>query len=144
MTDGAKQTSTDQFWQGAAFTPDGALVVSYYDRSYGNDNTTGFSDITVSASHDRVTFAHKRVTSSSMPPPTQFAGQFMGDYAGIDVTAHHRVPDLGRHPHRRRVPVPRHRNPDGRRPPSAPARRRTRRSPTTRTSSWPECPSPNK
>ena len=56
----------------------------YYDRSYGDDNTTGYSDITVSASHDRVTFAHKRATSSSMPPPTQFAGQFYGDYAGID------------------------------------------------------------
>ena len=87
VTDGAKQTTTDQFWQGTAFAPGGALVVSYYDRSYGTDNSTGFSDITVSASHDRTTFAHKRVTSSSMPPPTQFAGQFMGDYAGIDVTA---------------------------------------------------------
>jgi hypothetical protein len=86
ITDGARQTSTDQFWQGAAFTSTGILVASYYDRSYGDDNTTGYSDITVSASHDRVTFAHKRVTSASMPPPTQFAGQFYGDYAGIAVT----------------------------------------------------------
>jgi hypothetical protein len=86
VTDGPRQTSTDQFWQGAAFTPTGTLVASYYDRSYGDDNTTGYSDITVSASHDRVTFAHKRATSSSMPPPTQFAGQFYGDYAGITVT----------------------------------------------------------
>ena len=87
VTDTARQASTDQYWQGAAFAPGGTLVVSYYDRSYGTDNSTGYSDITVSASHDKVTFAHKRVTSSSMPPPTQFAGQFMGDYAGIDVTA---------------------------------------------------------
>jgi hypothetical protein len=86
VTDGPRQTSTDQFWQGAAFTSTGILVASYYDRSYGDDNTTGYSDITVSASHDRVTFAHKRATSASMPPPTQFAGQFYGDYAGIAVT----------------------------------------------------------
>ena len=32
-----------------------ARRVSYYDRSYGDDNTTGYSDITVSASHDRTT-----------------------------------------------------------------------------------------
>ena len=86
VTDTAKQATTDQFWQGATITPNGTLVVDYYDRSYGNDNTTGYSDITVSASHDRVTFAHKRVTSSSNPPPTQFNGQFMGDYIGIDAT----------------------------------------------------------
>jgi hypothetical protein len=87
VTTGRNQGSTDQFWQNAAFTPNGTFVVSYYDRSYGNDNTTGFSDITVSATHNNVTFAHKRVTSSSMPPPTQFNGQFYGDYAGLDVTA---------------------------------------------------------
>ena len=51
-----KQASTDQYWQGAAFAADGTLVASYYDRSYGTDNTTGYSDITVSASHDQVTF----------------------------------------------------------------------------------------
>jgi hypothetical protein len=86
ITTGAKQSSTDQFWQGATFTPNGTLVSSYYDRSYGSDNSTGYSDITVSASHNRVSFAHKRATSSSMPPPTEFAGQFYGDYAGVDAT----------------------------------------------------------
>ncbi len=86
VTDGATQTRTDQFWQGAAFTSKGTLVASYYDRSYGADNTTGYSDITVSASHHRANFAHRRATSSSMPPPTQFAGQFYGDYAGLAVT----------------------------------------------------------
>ena len=64
VTDGPTQASTDQFWQGAAFTPDGVLVASYYDRSYGADNTTGYSDITVSASHDRVT-----LRAPSGPPP---------------------------------------------------------------------------
>jgi hypothetical protein len=87
VTTGKKQASTDQYFQNAAFTAQGTFVVSYYDRSYGTDNTTGYSDITVSATHDKVNFAHKRVTSSSMPPPTQFSGQFYGDYAGLDVTA---------------------------------------------------------
>ncbi|MGH8961099.1 MAG: exo-alpha-sialidase [Jatrophihabitantaceae bacterium] len=87
VTDAAKQASTDQYWQGATINSDGTLVVSYYDRSYGSDNSTGYSDITVSASHDRVSFAHKRATSSSMPPPTEFSGQFYGDYAGLDATA---------------------------------------------------------
>jgi hypothetical protein len=27
-----------------------------------------------------------------MPPPTQFAGQFIGDYAGLDVTATNAYP----------------------------------------------------
>jgi hypothetical protein len=86
VTTGRNQGSTDQFWQNAAFTPKGTFVVSYYDRSYGSDNTTGFSDFTVSATHNMV-FSHTRATSSSMPPPTQFSGQFYGDYTGLDVTA---------------------------------------------------------
>ncbi len=86
VTDAPRQASTDQFWQGATITANGTLVVDYYDRQYGSDNTTGYSDITVSASHDRVSFAHRRVTSSSNPPPTQFSGQFMGDYIGVDAT----------------------------------------------------------
>jgi hypothetical protein len=77
---------TDQFWQGAAYTPDGTLAVSYYDRQYGADNNTGFSDITVSTTHNLNRFTHHRATSSSMPPPTQFAGTFYGDYAAIAVT----------------------------------------------------------
>jgi len=85
VTGKARQARTDQFWQAATITARGALVVSYYDRSYGRDNTTGFSDITLSARHGGAGFKHRRVTSSSMPPPTQFGGQFMGDYAGLDV-----------------------------------------------------------
>ena len=44
-----------------------------------------------------------------MPPPTQFSGQFFGDYTGLDAfdDAH---PDLGRHARSRPVPLPRHRN----------------------------------
>jgi hypothetical protein len=84
------QAWTDQFWQGAAFSPDGTFAVSYYDRQYGQDENTGFSDITVSTSTNPegpgAVFGHTRATSSSMPPPTQFNGTFYGDYAGIAVT----------------------------------------------------------
>jgi hypothetical protein len=80
------QARTDQFWQGAAFGPDGTLAVSYYDRQYGADENIGFSDITVSTTDNLTTFRHIRATSTSMPPPTQFAGLFYGDYAGIAVT----------------------------------------------------------
>jgi hypothetical protein len=86
VTDAPGQARTDQFWQGAAFTNDGTLVVSYYDRQYGSDERTGFSDITVSSSTDLASFRHQRATSASMPPPTQFSGTFYGDYAGIAVT----------------------------------------------------------
>jgi hypothetical protein len=80
------QARTDQFWQAVAYTADGALVVSYYDRQYGADENIGFSDITVSQSRSGGVFRHDRATSSSMPPPTQFDGTFYGDYAGIAVS----------------------------------------------------------
>ncbi len=88
----ASQAKTDQFFQGAAFGANGTLAVSYYDRSYGNDNFTGYSDVTVSSSTDRVSFSHTRATSSSMPPPTQFGGQFYGDYAFVDVAGSTAIP----------------------------------------------------
>ena len=59
----------------------------YYDRQYGADENIGFSDISVSHARGAAAFAHDRATSSSMPPPTQFAGTFYGDYAGIAVTS---------------------------------------------------------
>ena len=79
------QARTDQFWQGATMTAKGKLVVSYYDRQYAADNTTGFSDITLSAAHHNDRFKHRRVTSSSMPPPPPFAGTCLGDCPGQDV-----------------------------------------------------------
>lgn len=85
VTSAGRQARTDQFWQGAAFAPNGKLAVSYYDRQYGTDENTGFSDISVSHSGNLTVFAHHRATSSSMPAPTQFAGTFFGDYAGIGV-----------------------------------------------------------
>jgi len=92
VTQDSAQATTDQFWQWAAFSQDGRLAVSYFDRQYGDDETTGFSDITLSASRDAATFKAKRVTSSSMPPPTQFPnaagnGLFYGDYTGLTASS---------------------------------------------------------
>ncbi|HWE10805.1 MAG TPA: sialidase family protein [Solirubrobacteraceae bacterium] len=81
------QQRTDQFWQWTAFTRSGTLAVDYYDRQYGNDETTGSSDFSLSGSNDLVGFNQTRVTSSSMPAPTQFGGpaggQFYGDYVWL-------------------------------------------------------------
>jgi hypothetical protein len=77
------QRKTDQWWQWAAFTGDGRLAVSYYDRQYGDDESTGFSDFSLSGSRDFVHFGTRRVTTSSSPPPTQFGGSFWGDYTGL-------------------------------------------------------------
>jgi hypothetical protein len=83
VTSAPGQTTTDQWFQWAAFTRSGRLAVSYYDRQYGNAEMTGFSDFSLSGSDDLRTFGVQRVTSSSMPPPTQFDGLFWGDYTGL-------------------------------------------------------------
>jgi hypothetical protein len=88
----AAQRSTDQFFQEVAFSPSSTLVAGTYDRSYGGDETTGFSDISVLTSANLATFGtSQRVTTSSMPPPTEFSGTFYGDYTQLAVagrTAH--------------------------------------------------------
>jgi hypothetical protein len=76
---------SDQFWQWAAFDPRGRLAVSYYDRRYGTDELTGFSDISLSGTRNGSDFATVRVTTGSMPPPTEFAGAFYGDYSGLSA-----------------------------------------------------------
>jgi hypothetical protein len=77
------QATSDQWFHWVAFTRDGRLAVSYYDRQYGDDEVTGFSDFSLSGSRNLRDFAARRVTSSSMPPPTQFEGTFWGDYTGL-------------------------------------------------------------
>jgi hypothetical protein len=79
------QATTDQWFQWIAFTKNGRLAISYYDRQYGDAETTGFSDVSLSGSDDFAQFSVKRVTSSQMPPPTQFAGTFWGDYTGLSA-----------------------------------------------------------
>jgi len=79
------QATSDQWFQWLAYDRQGRLAVSYYDRQYGSDEATGFSDFSLSGSSDLEHFAVTRVTSSSLPPPTQFSGLFWGDYTGLDV-----------------------------------------------------------
>jgi hypothetical protein len=83
-TRGANDRS-DQFWQWAAFDPKGRLAVSYYDRSYASDEQTGFSDISLSGTRNGSDFATVRVTTGSMPPPTEFEGGFYGDYSALSA-----------------------------------------------------------
>ena len=82
------QARTDRWFQWASFANNGHLAVSYYDRQCGNDEITGSADSSLSGSRDMVNFGQSRVTSSSMPPPTEFpnahgAGVFWGDYTGL-------------------------------------------------------------
>src|SRR5262249_41543087 len=76
-------------WQPwSAATPQGRLYVAYYDRRYGNCETTGCNDITFTGvsnpTSNSPTLFNQRVTTSSMPNlvvannPIQ-AG-FLGDY----------------------------------------------------------------
>jgi hypothetical protein len=92
------QATTDQWWQWLAFTKNGKLATSYYDRQYGADETTGYNDVSLSGSGDTPAYAAwnvQKVTVSSMPPPTQFPesngfSAFWGDYTGLtaDTQAH--------------------------------------------------------
>jgi hypothetical protein len=90
VTQAPGQNGTDQYWQWAAFTRNGTLAVDYYDRQYGSDETTGSSDFSLSGSADLTHFGQVRVTSSSMPAPTQFegplGGQFYGDYVWLSAS----------------------------------------------------------
>jgi hypothetical protein len=87
VTQSPGQAKTDQYWQWSAFTRSGELAVDYYDRQYGHDETNGSSDFNLSGSRNLVDFGQVRVTSSSMPAPTEFegpaGGQFYGDYVGL-------------------------------------------------------------
>jgi len=85
------QGMSDQWWPWATFTDGGKLAVSYFDRQYGSDETTGEMDVTVAASSNAKTFGTARATSSSMPLPTQFPNaegnsQFFGDYIGVTIS----------------------------------------------------------
>jgi hypothetical protein len=76
----------DEFWQWTGFTSTGTVVSGFYDRQYGSDETSGASDYSAAWATHVV-----RVTTSSLPPPTEFAGAFNGDYNTLAVsgsTAH--------------------------------------------------------
>jgi hypothetical protein len=83
------QATTDQWFQWIAFTKNGKLGTSYYDRQYGTDEVTGYSDVSLSGSgsYPYATWNVQKVTNTSMPIPTQFPegafSVFWGDYAGL-------------------------------------------------------------
>jgi hypothetical protein len=90
VSQASSQASSDQWFQWAATTSTGTLAVSYYDRQYGSDQSTGNMDFTLGTSTGLaaypgtpLAFANTRATSSSMPPPTAFGGVFFGDYTGL-------------------------------------------------------------
>ena len=111
---------------GSGRTSPGAaqLAVAYYDRQYGNDEVTGYSDysVTASSASSQKVF---RATSSSNPPPTQFTGLFMGDYAALAVTGQTAYPFWAD----TRTPgaVPVHRDRDAREPTAGLHRTRVQR-----------------
>jgi hypothetical protein len=93
------QQTTDQWFHWEAFTSRGKLIVSSYDRAFGDSETTGASDITVASTSDTSAFNFdtKRVTGSSMPVPTEFpdaqgGSQFWGDYAGVAAAGDNAMP----------------------------------------------------
>jgi hypothetical protein len=106
VTSAPAQRLSDQWFHWESFTKDGRLVVSYYDRQYGNNEATGKFDFSLSTSRDLQHFTVNRLTSSSLPLPTQFPsalgnGTFLGDFTGlvVDSRAHPiwtdtRTPDL--------------------------------------------------
>lgn len=90
----SSQAGSDQFWQWSGFGNNGNLVASYYDRQYGTDETDAGLDFSLSSSNTSLgNFKVQRVTSSSMPVPTEFPdaqgnGTFLGDYTGLAVSDH--------------------------------------------------------
>lgn len=83
ITTAPAQATTDQWWPWTDFTRSGKLATSYFDRQYGTAESTGYSDVSLSGSKDTVHFGVTRITSSSMPPPTEFDGTFFGDYMAM-------------------------------------------------------------
>jgi hypothetical protein len=78
-------------WSAAA--PDGTLWVAYYDRSYGDCETTGCNDITLAkvanAASSSPALGYRRLTTSSMPNLTPannpLQAGFLGDYMWIAI-----------------------------------------------------------
>ncbi|MBV9897108.1 MAG: exo-alpha-sialidase [Chloroflexi bacterium] len=93
------EDKTDQWFQWLAFTPGGKVLVAAYDRAFGDDETSGASDMVVSSASNlsSLNFSTKRVTSHSMPVPTQFpdaqgASLFWGDYGAVAAAGEDAVP----------------------------------------------------
>jgi len=98
-TANAANPMADQWFQWTALDPTtGQSVVSFYDRSYGNDESSGGMDFVL----DRTDGSVVRLTDASMPPHNEFPdlngySVFFGDYTGLavgpDGIAHPAWPD---------------------------------------------------
>ena len=85
-------------WQSwSEVTDDGSrLWVAYYDRHYGNCETTGCNDITAAEIRNPAsgspTYSYDRVTTASMPNLTPATNPvqagFLGDYMWVDTDSH--------------------------------------------------------
>jgi hypothetical protein len=98
-TDEPGQRTTDQWFQWIAFTKNGKLATSYYDRQYGTDEFTGYSAVSLSGTgtFPYATWNVQKVTNGSMPIPTQFPesngfGSFWGDYGGLTASGNNANP----------------------------------------------------
>jgi hypothetical protein len=83
---------TSQWMPWSAVTPSGlTLNVAYYDRSYGNCETTGCNDITLATIQNAATaspsLTYKRLTTASMPnlvvTNNPLEAGFLGDYMWV-------------------------------------------------------------
>lgn len=82
-----RQASTDQYLPALSFTDRGTLVLSYLDRQYGQASTTGGADVSLSIMKDISKPRIKRVTTSTMPVPSQHdLGRYYGDWMRLDVS----------------------------------------------------------
>ena len=82
----ADNPMSDQWFHWSTTTPDAGVVVSFYDRSYGTDESSGGMDFVMNSTDGSVT----RLTDKSMPPSNEFPdgngySDFMGDYTGVAV-----------------------------------------------------------
>jgi hypothetical protein len=89
------ETAQWQSW--SEVTKDGSrLWVAYYDRSYGNCESTGCNDITAAEIRNPASgnpsYAYDRVTTGSMPNLTPannpVQAGFLGDYMWLDTDSH--------------------------------------------------------
>jgi hypothetical protein len=82
----ANDPMADQWWQWADEVPSGGAAVSFYDRSYGNAESSGYMDFVMNRSNGTLV----RLTDRSMPPSNEFPdangySDFLGDYTGLAV-----------------------------------------------------------
>jgi len=97
VTPAAKLGKNAQWMPWSAVAPDGKkYYVAYYDRSYGNCETTGCNDITLAtiekAATASPTIKYQRITTSSMPnlvvANDPLEAGFLGDYMWVSTDSH--------------------------------------------------------